>query len=682
MRKVTKAGLRSRAGRAKRVVTGQLAELEHAWQHRGPRPAADFDTWLKRGAGRRLASFPDVWRPRMDIPIAEPSRVAVLLHVFYPDLVAELLEELAAIPVSFDLIATNATGEPLAIDTSVLPRVANVVILDVDNHGRDIWPMVQVVNAGLLDPYDLVLKVHTKRSAWRESHDGLAGTGSAWRREFLDSLLGSTENVTQILEEFARNPDLGVVTADGNLLGPEFWGGDHHIVNELLRRIELHPDPAELQFPAGSFYWIRGFVLQGLRALCLSAPDFELEAGQIDATTAHAIERSIGILSDEAGLRQITVSQVHRSPREETYWSRYEPDAPRSARATALPFYLPQFHAIPENDRWWGPGFTEWTNVTSASPIYRGHFQPRLPADLGFYDLRLDEVRTAQMEMASAYGISGFMYYYYWFAGRRLLSTPIEKLLASDVPKNFCLMWANENWTRRWDGRTSDVLIGQDYDVVPATEFIDDIMPFLLDDRYLRIDGRAVLAVYRIAQIPDYVSVLKHWRDKALAEGAGELAIISVDVAKEFDGLDIDIADAGLDGTLGFPPHNTRWVGATYAGLRTDPKFLGNVLSYESVVDDAQLSLHNTSPGEYPGVMVAFDNTARRGLKSDIWYGSNPYTFRRWFAAAVSAVADRAPSERLVFINAWNEWAEGAVLEPSSRFGRTYLQAVRDVLYA
>jgi lipopolysaccharide biosynthesis protein len=272
------------------------------------------------------------------------------------------------------------------------------------------------------------------------------------------------------------------------------------------------------------------------------------------------------------------------------------------------------------------------------------------------------------------------MYYYYWFAGKRLMSGPVEALLDGDVNKPFCLMWANENWTRRWDGRGQDVLMGQDYDKVPATQFIDDVLPFLADERYLRVDGRPVLAIYRIAQIPDFESVVEHWRVRAREAGVGEIHLLSVDVAREFDGLVGGVKSAGLDGTLGFPPHNLRWDWVPHAGLSVDRRFRGNLLSYGAIARDAERRLLNLATSTYPGVMVNFDNTSRRQWKSDVWFGSNPYTFRRWLSSAASAVSHREPEQRLIFINAWNEWGESAVLEPTQRFGRTFLLAVRDVV--
>jgi len=590
----------------------------------------------------------------------------------------EIIEGLAAIPVTFDLIVTNASGSAIAIEHR-LPRMANVTVLDIENHGRDILPLVSVVNAGLLDPYQLVLKVHTKRSAWRDAHE-LEGTGAEWRKRLLGQLLGDVANVASILNAFATSPDLGLVTADGSRLGATYWGSNQSVTASLLRRLELDL-PRDLAFAAGSMYWVRGFVLQGLRSLGLSEGDFEAESGQVDGTTAHAIERLVGIVTAEAGLSLLERSDIKQSDAS-TDWRRYEMGRPAEPRVRVVPFYLPQFHPIPENDRWWGPGFTEWTNVTAARPVYPGHDQPTLPADLGFYDLRRQETVAAQAELAETAGIAGFMYYHYWFAGRQLLETPILNRLQDGIRLPFCLMWANENWTRRWDGRESDILIGQRYDEVSAEGFITDVMPILKDGRYMRIGGSAVLAIYRPGQIPDLAKVVESWREQARDSGVGELYVLGVDVAKEFHGVGGEPEKHGLDGRLGFPPHNALWQWASSAHVGAPRGFSGRILSYSAMAKDAIRRLGSSLPDNYyPGVMVGFDNTARRQDSPDIWYGPNPYTFRRWLAAAASAVADRDLDHRVVFVNAWNEWAEGAVLEPSGRFGRARLHAVRDVVF-
>jgi lipopolysaccharide biosynthesis protein len=328
VRRITPAAVKRRLSRGRALAVSQVRAAQYQWQHRGPRLPVDFELWLERRSGRKTAEFPDAWRSDDRLDVAEPSTVGVLLHVFYPELVPEIIGQLNEIPVRFDLIVTNASGEQISFDRTDLPRARHIRVLDVDNRGRDIWPMAQVVNAGLLDPYELVLKVHTKRSEWRSAHQDLAGTGEGWRNTLLTDLLGDRDNIATVMSAFAENPNLGVVTADGNLLGPEFWGGDLAASRELLRRLELPLHPDGLCFPSGSFYWIRGFVLQGLRALALTSEDFEREAGQIDGTTAHAIERVIGILAEEAGLSLGERSTL--SVDEPDGWRRFEPGSYRS----------------------------------------------------------------------------------------------------------------------------------------------------------------------------------------------------------------------------------------------------------------------------------------------------------------------------------------------------------------
>jgi lipopolysaccharide biosynthesis protein len=661
--------------RAARAVTGPApAPLPVAPAE--PVGPADFREWVGRRSDKLRYTSLRGWEPLArdeDSPV-----LAVVVHVFYVDLLPEILDSLKTIPVPFDLLLTNASGGLVEPDVSELPLARSVRVFDVDNHGRDILPLVLLVNAGLLDGYEIVCKVHTKKSPWREEHDVLGGSGEAWRSGFLEGLFGSRTNVERILSTFATDRTVGSITTPGNIVGPEHWGGDRHIVESLLRRLELRSSD-ELRFNAGSIYWISGFLVRGLRSLDLSEQDFEPEEGQIDGTTAHAVERIIGILTTESGLRLTTTDDLVDGPSDA--WRRYERRTERAPRARVVPFYLPQFHTFPENDAWWGAGFTEWSNVTAAKPMYLGHRQPLLPGELGFYDLAHDDVRQRQFALAQNAGIEGFMYYYYWFAGRTLMDGPVEKLAAGDDDHPFCLMWANENWTRRWDGSTSSVLIGQDYESVPAEQFIDDVMHLLTDRRYITVDGRPVIAVYRITQIPDYREVIASWRRAAEAAGLPGLQLLTVDVGTSMEGLETDLSEEGLDGYLEFPPHNKPWVGVRRDDLAVVPGFEGLMLRYDAMAEACEQSvLTELEDDRYPGVLVGFDNTARRQYQPDLWYGSNPFTFRRWLATTVLAVERRRREDRLVFINAWNEWAEGAVLEPTQRFGRAYLDAVADVL--
>lgn len=635
-------------------------------------PEASYDTWVARAGAGRPVLYPAHWRSHGQLVVHDPARIGVLVHVHFPELLPELLAQLEHIPVPFDLFLTNSSGEDL--DVGHVAGARHVRVLRVDNHGRDIWPTVAAVNSGVLDPYHLVLKIHTKKSAWRESHAELAGDGAAWRAGFIQQLLGDRANVETIMSAFRDDPGLGVVTSDGSVLGPEFWGDNQRNARELARRLGHGLVPDDLVFAAGSMYWCRGIVLQGLRGMGLTAEDFEVEAGQVNGTTAHALERLIGVFTAEAGLRTTERSSV---PVGTGSWQDYDGRQLRP-RARFVPFYLPQFHTTPENDEWWGAGFTEWTNVTATRPVYHGHYQPRLPADLGFYDLTSDAVRQAQATMAAEAGIAGFMYYHYWFAGKPLLERPVQALVAGDVDFPFCLMWANENWTRRWDGNSQDVLLAQDYDRVPAEEFILDVLPLLADPRYLTVEGKKVLAVYRPGQMADFPAVARRWRELARQHGVGELFLLHVDVGQSMQGLADD--EHGLDGSLGFPPHNHHWAGIDRNDLGMRGDFHGNAMSYPAMADEAvRTAQRELDPDHFPAAMVDFDNTARRQLNSDLWVGSNPYVFHRWLRGLVTAVSDREPDRRLVFINAWNEWAEAAVLEPNDRFGSSYLAALRDV---
>ncbi|GAA2242206.1 glycoside hydrolase family 99-like domain-containing protein [Herbiconiux moechotypicola] len=679
MRKITIGGVKRRTGRVLKRAGDVLAETPVPVEP--PSFPASFATWSAGRSGRLKALYPGEWKKQF-LPEPPTSRVAVVVHVFYTDLVEQILTSLESMPVPFDLIVTNSSGESLELDTSRLGRLDRVHLFDIANHGRDILPLISVVNAGLLDPYEIVFKVHTKKSVWREAHTELGGSGEQWRESFFSELAGSAETFERILGEFASDPGLGILTSTGNVLGPEFWGGDREIVGSLLARIQTDFDEEALRFAAGSIYWVRGFLLQGLRSLELTAADFEEEAGQVDATTAHAVERILGIVTGIAGYDIREAGALTEAAAGAGAFERWLPETEVVPRARVIPFYLPQFHTFPENDEWWEKGFTEWSNVAAGTPLYPGHIQPFLPSELGYYDLRTPGVRDAQYALAEWAGIEGFMYYYYWFAGKKLMDLPVEDLHASDADQPFCLMWANENWTRRWDGSEKNILIAQDYDRVSAKQFIDDVLHLITDPRYIRIDDKPVIAVYRITQIPDHVEVIAHWRKVAEEAGLPGLTLITVDVGTSMQGVEGELAAHGLDAYLEFAPHNMYWGALPRDHRGLDERFQGNLLSYPAMAEKAEERLNTTPPAHrYPGVMVNFDNTARRQWQPDMWYGSNPYVFRRWLNTTVSSVADRDRDERVVFVNAWNEWAEGAVLEPSQRWARTYLLAVRDVLH-
>jgi glycosyltransferase involved in cell wall biosynthesis len=339
-------------------------------------------------------------------------------------------------------------------------------------------------------------------------------------------------------------------------------------------------------------------------------------------------------------------------------------------RTQLIAFYLSQFHPIVENDEWWGEGFTEWHKAAASTPRFSAHQQPNLPSDLGFYDLRLGEAREEQAALARAYGIGGFCYYVYWFAGRRLLERPLLEMVASGKPDfPFCLCWANENWTRRWDGLDAEVLIAQQHSPSSDLAFLDDHLAMLLDRRYIRVDGMPLLLVYRPDLLADPVACARGWRQAARDAGLPGLYLGAVEYHVS------DPRDVGFDALVEFPPHNVKHVEVTPALSNGSTGFAGSIVDYAAAVAHVQERRHDPFP-LLRGVMPSWDNSPRRGNAARVFFGSTPDLYRQWLEKIVAETARRPPGvPRMVFINAWNEWGEGAFLEPSQRHGRAYLEA-------
>jgi glycosyltransferase involved in cell wall biosynthesis len=340
-----------------------------------------------------------------------------------------------------------------------------------------------------------------------------------------------------------------------------------------------------------------------------------------------------------------------------------------------IAFYLPQFHPIPENDEWWGKGFTDWTKVTTARPYFQGHRQPRLPADLGFYDLRLSETIDAQAALARSYGIHGFCFYYYWFDGQRLLERPLEQFLMRGPDFPFCICWANENWTRRWDGNEYDVLVKQGYGREFARNFIRDVIPILKDHRYIRVNGAPLVMVYRTNLLPDPCAAAEIWREQCRKQGISRLHLV---VVQSFDNTDPRLY--GFDAAVEFPPHTKHFPIDPKSLPGLDPTFEGYLEDYQEVVNH-QLAKPLPDYVLYRCVMPSWDNTPRRGCKSHIEVNSSPETYQYWLrriTAQTMALAET--QEPMIFVNAWNEWAEGAILEPDALHGCRFLAASRDGL--
>jgi glycosyltransferase involved in cell wall biosynthesis/GT2 family glycosyltransferase len=352
---------------------------------------------------------------------------------------------------------------------------------------------------------------------------------------------------------------------------------------------------------------------------------------------------------------------------------------PRSVKPIA--FYLPQFHPTPENDAWWGKGFTEWNNVTSGRPFFLYHDQPRRPERLGYYDLRNPEIPEAQAALAREYGVYGFCYYYYWFGGRKLLNQPIEQMLSSGKPDfPFCICWANENWSRNWDGQNDHVLLAQEYSLESNLAFIREAIAMMRDPRYIRHEGKPVLTVYRISIIPDWLSVARMWRAECRKTGIGEIHLCAVRFGLE--PLQGQPREHGLDAYVLFPPHESEREDLKSEVVDLQQEFGGEIFSYDAVVKGDLNRFNDGYPWPvHRGAMMSWDNTARRNGAARIFHGATPLRLRFWLREILRQEDAHNPSnESLLFINAWNEWAEGTILEPDQRFGTGYLEAVKSAL--
>ncbi len=351
----------------------------------------------------------------------------------------------------------------------------------------------------------------------------------------------------------------------------------------------------------------------------------------------------------------------------------------------AIAFYLPQFHPIPENDAWWGKGFTEWSNVAKARPLFEGHYQPHLPSELGFYDLRLPEARAAQASLAREHGIFGFCYYHYWFNGRRVLDRPFREVLASGQPDfPFCLCWANENWTRRWDGEESEILLRQEYSAEDDIAHIRSLIPAFRDPRYIKVAGKPIFLVYRIGNLPDPKATVQRWRDEVGRAGLPGLYLANVESVGSEHGLANRL---GLDAAVEFapdwtrlPPDKKEYPRGFFGRKRAVPPWSNNTISSYPSLRDAMLARPQPDYLRYRTATPMWDNSARRKENAVVLRDSTPEHYKQWLSALVRDFRPPSSEEDFIFINAWNEWAEGNHLEPCARWGRGYLEATRRAL--
>lgn len=639
-----------------------------------------FHHWVSGGhrQGRVHKELPKVGEfPRRPPPVLRPdagrrsARFAVVAHVFYPDLWPEFAETLARLEIDHDLYVTLTYrgDETDELAEQIRTDFPGALVVPLENRGRDILPFLTLVNAGVLDGYAAVCKIHTKKSPHRDD-------GDHWRKHLISGVLPEA-GLEDLLAAFVENDSWAFWVADGQYYsGTKWWGSNFETTRDLLRRLEIEIDRDTLSFPAGSIYWVKPLMIGLLKALALDGEQFETETAQVDGTLAHALERVMGFLALAAGQDVVQTSEL-TAPR-------VPPERIRPAFTSA--FYLPQFHPIPENDAWWGKGFTEWRGTVAGRPLFEGHTQPLLPSDLGFYDLRVSEVMGQQAALAREAGIDAFCVYHYWFDGRRVLEAPLDRLLERpEIDFPFYLCWANESWRRNWDGLSGTVLLEQTYGEGFEEALVRDSLPYMRDPRYQRPDGvRPRFVIYRPEDMPDPAASVARMRAAWRAAGIGEVELGAVRFHIEGDH---PVADDVFDFWVEMPPHGLVTIDdylfggpqGNRLGREIHDGFEGLVYDYNRVIENATAPAYvsNLPENTICGAMPSWDNTARRQLQAHMAYGANPARFGHWLDQIAQKRLPGSYRQEL-FLNAWNEWAEKAVLEPSEKFGDLYLRVLRE----
>ena len=616
-------------------------------------------------------------------PVASRSRIAVHLHVFYFELLEDLTTRLRSIPFPFDIFVSipdftsvSQAGQVERTLREGLSRAEQIIIKPVPNRGRDIAPFIITFGTALLD-YDIIGHFHTKVSPHNPE---LAG----WRDSTFDVLLGPAGNpgghvahIVGMLEDNAK-----IVYPEGPVLRkwePTGWADNYAIARDILtRHTDLSiADFPSIDFPEGSMLWARSEALRGFLKLPLSYNEFPPEPLAADGTLAHALERLINIFALKTKGDLVRLYKGDSIP-DYRFFEEAQDFSDRLAHPDikVLTYYLPQFHPIPENDKWHGIGFTEWTKVRAANPLFRGHYQQHIPhPDVGYYLIDSADVLRRQAADMKKAGVHGQIFYHYWFGGKLILERPAQMLLENgDIDMPFCFCWANENWTRRWDGSEDDILLQQNYSVDDARAFILYLIPFFKDTRHIKVEGRPVLFVYRPTSIPIMASYLAIWREECEAAGLERPYIVAVLAAGARDPRDFDM-DAGVERVLydwmeGQVPPITSDLDA-YAPLK------GRVFSYESVKTYYETKPIETDFTCFRSLVPNWDNTARYGINAHVVHGSTPRLFQEWLEVLIAQTKRALPSDRrFIVVNAWNEWAEGAHLEADTRYGYAYLNAV------
>ena len=459
---------------------------------------------------------------------------------------------------------------------------------------------------------------------------------------------------------------------------PTGWAGNYSVARDIL---DKHSDFSISDFPTvafaeGTMLWARSAALKKILELPLSYQDFPPEPIAADGTLAHALERLVFILAQNVEGDLIRLHKGDLTP-DYRYFEEAQDFSTRLNHidVRVLAYYLPQFHQIPENDEWHGVGFTEWTKVRAANPLFQGHFQQRIPhPDVGYYLIDDGAVLRRQAADMRRAGVHGQIFYHYWFSGQLILEKPARILLENfDIDMPFCFCWANENWTRRWDGSEHQILLKQDYSADDARSFIRYLIPFFRDSRYIKVDGRAVVFIYR----PTSISIvhLSGNLAKGMRGRRNRAALCRRDLGRRGPRSARFCSRRGRERVL------YDWTDGEVRDMTPDVKayapIKGRVFSYERIKDHYMAQPIETSFTCFRSLIPHWDNTARYGAHAHLLHGSTPPLFQQWLELLIAQTKQALPPDRrFVLVNAWNEWAEGAYLEADTRYGYAYLNAI------
>jgi lipopolysaccharide biosynthesis protein len=605
-----------------------------------------------------------------------PGSIAVHLHLFYADMIPQCVSYLKNIPYGFDLyISTPQSSDVEMIRESFstsLPYVQQIVIERTPNRGRDIAPLI-IEFGKLLSNYDFIAHFHTKKSPHRATLNG-------WFDALMETLCGTPSGIMQIFN--LLKSDAKVVYPAGNLM-PVWdtgWSDNKDIAKELLAKYSnlSVDDYPYVEFPQGTMFWAKTSSISGLLSLPLSYGDFPEEPIAADATLAHALERLILIYTTAHPGRNYRLESPGLSKESDAYYEAQLDYSETIAHDTikVMAYFLPQFNPNPLNDEWHGKGFTEWHKVRSAQPLFHGHYQQHIPHDdTGYYLLDTSAQLRIQAEQLKKSGVHGFIFYHYWFSGTLILEQPAQMLLReADIAIPFCFCWANENWTRRWDGNEQEILLGQVYSPDDARSFILYLIPFFKDPRYVTMDGRPILYVYRpsaMEYVDEYMSV---WREECSLAGVPDPYVIATMTRGATAPQDYGM-DAAVERVL------QDWTGGAVENIKDQLRpygpINGSILDYNAVADHYMEKPIDTDYVFFRSLVPTWDNTARYGSEAFALHGFSVHTFQKWMEHLIDYSERTLPANnRFVIVNAWNEWAEGAHLEPDQRFGYGYLNAI------